>query len=125
MASPTSRTIEALKSEGWITGIVEKWNPHARIRQDLFGFADILAASPDRMPKLIQTTSGSHVSSRVEKIIAEPRARTALLSGFVIEVWGWRRLKVKRGGKAVRWEPRIVSVTLADFAEVEREEETK
>lgn len=122
MASPTSRTIEALKAEGWITGIVEKWNPHARIRQDLFGFADILAASPDCMPKLIQTTSGSNVSSRVAKIIAEPRARTALLSGFVIEVWGWRRLKVKRGGNAVRWEPRIVSVTLADFADVERKE---
>ena len=41
--SPTSRTLKYLRTQGWEAGIVEKFNPYAHVRQDLFGFIDIIA----------------------------------------------------------------------------------
>jgi hypothetical protein len=35
--TPTQRSLAYLRAEGWQVAIVERWNPHARIRQDLFG----------------------------------------------------------------------------------------
>lgn len=113
--TPTQRTLALLKSSGWTCAVVERWNPHARIRQDLFGFADLLAMKAGYTPKLIQVTSGSNVAARVAKIIAEPRALLALRSGFAIEVHGWRKLKVARGKAAVRWMPRVEHVFESDF----------
>jgi hypothetical protein len=114
MTSPTQRSIKMLKDEGWEVAIVEKWNTFARIRQDLFGFADLLAMRPGDKPQLIQVTT-TGIASRIEKIMNEPRALTALLSGFEIYGHGWRKIKVKRGGKAMKWEPRIIQVTKDDF----------
>lgn len=34
--------------------------------------------------------------------------------GTVLELWAWRKVKAKRGGKAMVWRPRIVEVTLKD-----------
>ena len=34
----------------------------------------------------------------------------------MLELWGWRKVKVKRGGKAEIWQPRVREYTLADFA---------
>ena len=45
-ATPTARTLAAMRREGWTVQVVERWNPHARIRQDLFGWADLLAVHP-------------------------------------------------------------------------------
>lgn len=114
--SPTQRSKALLEQDGWTVAIVERWNPHVRVRQDLWGFADLIAMKPGHAPKLVQVTSGSNVASRISKIREEPHARVALESGFSIEVHGWRKLKVKRGGKAVRWTPRIEPVTREDFA---------
>ena len=54
----------------------------------------------------------------VEKIINSECSEFAIewlkCNGF-IEVWGWRKLKLKRGGKAMRWVPRIKEITLGDF----------
>lgn len=114
MTTPTQRTLKRLREAGWEAAVVEKWNPHARIRQDLFGFADVLAFKPGQTPILCQvTTTGT--AARIRKIKEEPRALSALKSGFRIEVHGWRKVKVKRGGKAMRWEPRIIPVTQEDF----------
>jgi hypothetical protein len=58
--SPTQRTLAAIRREGALAGIVEKWNSHAFIRQDLFGFVDIIAIYPDsRRITAIQCT-GQH-----------------------------------------------------------------
>lgn len=40
--SPAQRSLAALKQLGYRAKVVEKWNPFAKIRQDLFG-GDILA----------------------------------------------------------------------------------
>ncbi|MBI4326652.1 MAG: hypothetical protein HY674_15520 [Chloroflexi bacterium] len=41
--TPTQRSLSKLRAEGWLAVIVERWNPYDRVRQDLFGFADLLA----------------------------------------------------------------------------------
>ncbi|NIT75563.1 MAG: hypothetical protein GWO44_01325 [Thermoplasmata archaeon] len=114
--SPTQRTLEKLRRDGFIAHVVEKWVPQAGRRVDAFGFGDVLAASPSAaVILLVQATSGAHVQDRKRKILAEPKARTWLESGGRIEVWGWRPLKVKRGGKAIRYEAKIEAVTMEEF----------
>ena len=47
--SNNQRTLRALRQEGYICGIVERFNPYVGlhgIRQDLFGFVDIIAIKP-------------------------------------------------------------------------------
>ena len=53
-STPTARTLATMRQEGWTVQVVERWNPHARIRQDLFGWADLLAVHPgvDAAPHL-------------------------------------------------------------------------
>ena len=90
--SPTERSLALLRKEGYLVGIVEKWNPHARIRQDLYGFIDLLAVRPGETLG-VQATSGSNVSARVAKIAEHENYPRVLEAGWVIEVWGWRKLK--------------------------------
>jgi small ligand-binding sensory domain FIST len=116
MSSPTTRSKAMLEKDGWTVAIVEKFNSFTKTRHDLFGFADLLAMKPGEVPKLIQVTSTGW-QSRVQKIKDEPKAAVCLASGFTIEVHGWRKLKVKRGGKAIRWTPKIILLTEDDFDE--------
>lgn len=110
--TPTQRTLAALRKLGHQVAIVERWNQYAKIRQDLFGFIDIVCLTPTAIIG-IQCTSGTNVAARVKKICNEcnPVARAWLQAGGQIEVWGWRKLKVKRGGKLARWEARVEHVT--------------
>jgi len=40
-ASPVlARSMAILRREGYVVAVVERWNPHVRIRQDLYGFLD-------------------------------------------------------------------------------------
>jgi hypothetical protein len=43
MSSPTQRSLRHMRDLGYLVAVVEHWNPHARIRQDLFGWIDLLA----------------------------------------------------------------------------------
>ena len=42
-SSPTQRSLKLLRDEGYTAQVVERWNPHARVRQDLFGVIDTAA----------------------------------------------------------------------------------
>lgn len=104
MSSPTQRTLKLLRAEGWTAAITERWNPHARIRQDLFGFVDVLAVrGPETLA--VQTTSGSNVSARVRKIEENDCLPAIRDAGWAIEVHGWR--KDKKG----RWQCRRVNLS--------------
>jgi hypothetical protein len=81
--------------------IVERWNAYAGIRQDLFGFVDLLALRGHET-LAVQATSGSNVAARVTKIAQAEHAAAVRAAGWRIVVHGWRKLK---SGK---WECREV-----------------
>lgn len=88
--TPTQRSKKLLESRGYMVAIVEKWNPHARIRQDLFGIADLLAVGKDVL--MVQTTTATNMAARVNKITdaeVTPRIRDA---GVGIHVHGWKKV---------------------------------
>ena len=90
-SSPTQRTLAHLRKAGYpLVQVVEKWNPHAGVRQDLFGIIDVLAVGPGGV-LAVQCTSGSNVASRLAKI-RESRALPVLKrAGFDVRVHGWRK----------------------------------
>lgn len=108
--SPTKRTLDLCRKHGWTAAVVEKWNMHAKVRQDLFGFVDVLAMSGVGFVG-IQSTSGSNVSARLKKIMANEHAAEWLRCGGRILIHGWRKL-----AKSKRWECREVEVTLEMLA---------
>lgn len=114
MTSPTQRTLAWLRKQGYTAAVVERWNPHAKVRQDLFGFVDIVSIHPQIQGLSgIQCTTTGHIPDRVRKILAEPRAKAWLTAGLSIHVIGWS----KRGprGKRKLWEPTTRVVILSDF----------
>ena len=88
-ASPTQRSLEYLRDQGYLCAIVEHWNPFARIRQDLWGWADILAIRKDEV--LAVQVTASAVSDRIKKIEAAPTLGIVREAGIRIEVHGWRK----------------------------------
>ena len=118
--TPTQRTIRELKDLGRRCAIVEKFNAHIGphgIRQDMFGIIDIIALDPERGVVGIQSC-GSDFAGHMRKMTIErnQECRDWLNTpGTSLELWGWRKVKVKRGGKAVRWEPRIHVFKIEDL----------
>jgi hypothetical protein len=87
--TPTQRSLAYLRDEGYLVAIVEHWNPFARIRQDLFGFIDLLAIRRDETLAVQVTASG--VSSRVKKIEASSHLGRVREAGWRLHVHGWRK----------------------------------
>ena len=108
--SPTSRTLNKLRREGWLVGIVEKYNIFSNTRLDLFGFIDIIALKGEEA-LAIQTTSYSNISSHVNKI-KEHENYPIVKQVWRIEVWGWKKKKIlsKKGTFYYRYEARIVEL---------------
>ena len=40
--SPTQLTLKKWRKAGYNAAVVERYNPHAKVLQDLFGFVDVL-----------------------------------------------------------------------------------
>lgn len=119
--SPTQRTIRELRNQGRRCAIVEKFNTHVGphgVRQDLFGIIDVLALDPERGVVGVQCCAGSSYAAHVEKLLVEHAQEThdwLSTPGTGLELWGWRKVKLKRGGKAERWQPRVREIKLADL----------
>lgn len=112
--SPTQRSLAKLRKEGWMVAIVEKWNQWAKIRQDLFGFIDLLAVKGD-IVMAVQTTSGTNVSQRLAKIQNTQAAATWLESPYrTIVVHGWRLAGAR--GKRKLWDCREVWMLKEDLS---------
>lgn len=115
MTSPTQRSLAKLRADGWLVAVVERWNPYAKVRQDLFGFIDLLAIKGNET-LAVQTTSGSNVAARFEKIrntsaghaaglwLASPNRR--------LVIHGWRKAGPR--GKRKVWECRELPVIRSD-----------
>lgn len=120
--SPTQRTLRALREQGRIAAIVEKWNAHAGpfgIRQDLFGIVDVLALDPVRGFVGVQSC-GQAFAAHYRKL-TEEKAQESLdwmrTPGGVLELWSWRKVKAKRGGKALVWRARVHTFTVEDITD--------
>lgn len=117
--STTKATLAELRKRDILAGVTEKWNPHAHIRQDLWGFVDIIAVEPDGDTVGIQTTVMTGRNAHLAKMRKGSTLNNAIrfLQGknTRIELWLWRKLKEKRGGKRERWEPEVQVVTMDDL----------
>jgi len=114
--SNTSRTLEYIRSQGWIADKVEQFNPYAGKfgqRKDCFGVLDILALGEGSIIGI--QSCGQAFSEHDKKILEIPEALKWLECGGRLLLIGWRKVKLKRGGKALRWSPRIKEYGLADF----------
>lgn len=111
MPSPTQRSLQKLRNEGYDPAIVEHWNPFAKIRQDLWNCLDIIAVDGSGVLG-VQVTSGAHVANRLTKLRKNPLVPVIMASGIRIEIHGWRKLR-SRAKKKVRerWECRVVALT--------------
>jgi hypothetical protein len=106
--TPTARSLAYLRNLGYIAAVTERWNPFAHIRQDLYGFCDILSIRPGEI-LAVQTTTDSNVSARLHKIAEEPRAGRWLVAGGKIVVHGWKKTTPPGRRRAV-WTLREVRV---------------
>lgn len=87
--SPTQRTLRHLRSLGYLPAVVERWNPHARIRQDLWGWCDVLAVKASEV-LAVQATAGA-VAARVRKVRESATFDAVKAAGVRIEVHGWTK----------------------------------
>uniref|UniRef100_A0A6H1ZZH5 Uncharacterized protein n=1 Tax=viral metagenome TaxID=1070528 RepID=A0A6H1ZZH5_9ZZZZ len=122
--SNTSRTLEYLRSQGWIADKVEQWNQYAGKfgqRKDMFGFGDVVALGENSI--IAVQSCGQAFSEHHKKITQDeyvaPNALKWLECGGRLMLIGWRKVKLKRLGKAMRWQPRIKEYSLEDFKDGE------
>ena len=120
--SPTQRTLRELRSQGRLADVCERWivnpgHPGGGFRKDLFGFVDIIVLDPEQGFVAIQSC-GQSFKAHIDKILNSEATEYViewLKCGGRVECWGWRKVKVKRGGKAERWSPRVQVITLNDL----------
>lgn len=124
MGSPTSRSLAALRYEGWQAGVVEKWIPQAGRRVDLGGGIDIVAwRAPGPDPATgwplyggilaVQACAGASHAARRTKLLALPAMREWVAAGGHLEIWSWTK-KGPRGRRKL-WACRREALLLADF----------
>ena len=116
--SHTPRTLKLYRELGYLATVTERWNPYAKIRQDLFGFIDILAINDTTCVGIQSTSRGNHLARR-EKILSLPAARAWVkMQGRLIHLISWdmdEDAEDKRGVTRSMWVPRIEVITLEDF----------
>lgn len=112
--SPMQRSLAHLRAQGYEPAIVERRLPYGNVTQDFFGIGDVIALKSGERPILVQTTSGANFAARQDKIL-DCEHLPLLLEHFRIVLHGWSKHKLKRGGKAERWELREAEFTVRDL----------
>lgn len=125
--TPTQRTIKYLREKDWTCDVVERWlknpkHPAGGFRKDMFGFGDIVAMGEGSIIAI--QSCGQAFSEHNRKITEDEKvAENALLwieNGGRLILIGWRKVKLKKGGKAMRWSPRIKEFEIKDFTGKEK-----
>lgn len=115
MSSPMQRSLALYRERGWEPWIVERWLPRAKVRVDLYGLGDFIALKSGERPHLVQTTVGDRYADHYRKIEAAEHL-SLVLEHFDVVLHAWRPLKIKRGGKAIRYELREAEFTAESVA---------
>ena len=114
--SPTVRSLALLRKNGYTAQVVERYNPYAHVRIDLFGFIDIVAIKEGEDGVVgVQTTTASGFSARYKKILGIPAARIWLEAGNKILLHGWAKKGAR--GKRKLWQTVDRWIVLDDFPE--------
>src|ERR1700687_2738371 len=87
IVSPTQRSLAELRARGYRAQVVERWNPYAKVRVDLFGFIDIVAVGNGETVG-VQATSGDNVSHRIQKIAESEAVGDVRKSGWRLLIHG-------------------------------------
>ena len=101
--TPTQLTLRKLREDGYLAAVVEKWNPHVRIRQDLFGFIDVIGVKRGETIG-VQCTSWGHRLDRMRKMVEHENIGPVREANWTLEVHGWRKVKN-------RWECEVIDVS--------------
>ena len=88
--SPTQLSLKELRKTCTAVQVVERWNPHAKIRQDLFGFVDILALNGAETIA-VQSTSWANTGARAKKIAESDHVAAVREAGWRVLIHGWRK----------------------------------
>ena len=102
--SPTQRSLKRLRELGYTVQVVEKWNPHAKVRQDLFGFIDLLAIRKGEVLG-VQACARGDIAKRAQKIADHENVGIVRQAGIRIEVHGWAKMA------SGRYEVRVIDVS--------------
>ena len=116
--SNTQRTLKALREQGYTCGIVERFIRHGGgpgNRIDFLNIIDIIAVKQNVI--LGVQSCGQAYAPHDRKLLASENSVKWLRAGGKLELWGWRKVKKKRGGKAMVWKPRVKEYTMEDFNE--------
>lgn len=103
-ANILARTKKMLADDGWLVSNQERWNPYAKVTQDLWGFCDLLCVKPGVGTRAIQLTSATNRAHRREKLDHEPRAATCHAAGWTVEIITW-------GKQGPRGAPKVWTMT--------------
>lgn len=92
-------------------------------RRDLFGFIDAIAVHKTN-PEIVavQACGATDVTPHVATICNSPIAMNWMKAGGKIRLFAWRKVKIKRGGKAERWRPREFYFMLDNTGKMEARE---
>lgn len=100
----TARSLKYYRDLEYKCGMVERYNSFTKQRSDLFGIIDIIAIGEDTIG--VQSC-GQAFSEHDKKIMESDSREPWLKAGNRLILIGWRKVKKKRGGKAMVWKPRI------------------
>lgn len=92
--SPTQRSLALLRSEGWVCQVTEYTVriPGRTFKRDLWGIVDILCLRDGEILG-VQTTSGSNLSARMQKVADCEHLPQIRRANIKLECHGWRKLK--------------------------------
>ncbi len=111
---PMARTLEHFREKNYTIDVVERWIG-GYTRKDFLGCIDAIAFFPGKSEIFAIQVFGSDWGSHRKKIVDEQHPGALLWLNnkntrfFFV---GWRKLKYKRGSKAMRWKPRFGEVIL-------------
>jgi hypothetical protein len=119
MKNYNQKTIELLTNcLGGIEGNVERFNQFSFKKNDLFGIIDRIALIEGFRVCGIQSTGINQKKDHLETILCSQNTIRWLKQGDLFLVC-WRKVKVKRGGKAFRYMPDVTMFFISQAGELE------